>query len=74
MADIVNHPPHYTTGKYEVIDVIEDWGLGFHRGNVVKYLARAGKKQNNNELTDLRKALWYLERDIKRLEAAEGKG
>ena len=69
MIDIVEHPSHYNTGKYEVIDVIEDWGLGYHKGNVVKYIARAGKKQNNSELADLKKAAWYLKREIKRLEA-----
>ena len=69
MTEMINHPAHYNTGKYEVIDVIEDWGLGFHLGNVVKYLARAGKKQNSSELTDLKKAQWYLEREIKRLES-----
>ena len=69
MADMINHPTHYTSGRFEVIDVIEDWGLGFHRGNVVKYVARAGKKQDNCEIADLKKALWYLQREIKRLEA-----
>lgn len=62
----VDHPPHYTFGKLEVIDVIEDWDLGFHLGNAVKYIARAGKK--GDALEDLRKARWYLEREIKRRE------
>lgn len=66
-ADPINHPPHYTFGKYEVIDVIEDWGLGFRLANVVKYLARA--KYKGKELSDLKKAKWYLEREISTLEA-----
>ena len=60
----IDHPKHYTSGKFEVIDVIEDWQLGFHLGNVVKYIARAGKK--DAELDDLKKALWYLTRYIER--------
>jgi hypothetical protein len=54
---------HYENNKgYDVIDFIKDYNLNFNRGNVVKYLARAGKK--DNELQDLRKALDYLEREI----------
>ena len=68
MADTVNHPPHYGGGEnpYEAIKVIEAWGLGFCLGNVVKYLARAGKKGALVE--DLKKARWYLDREIARLE------
>ena len=58
----VNHPNHYNAGKFEVIDVIEDWKLGFHLGNVVKYVARAEHKEVKDE--DLKKALWYLKRYI----------
>lgn len=65
-ADMVNHPAHYNQGKYEVIDVIEDWDLGFCLGNAVKYIARAPHK--DKELEDLKKAKWYLERRIKELE------
>ena len=54
------------TGKYEAIEVIEDWGLGFNLGNTVKYISRAGHK--DNILQDLKKALWYLDREIKRIE------
>ena len=61
---VVDHPPHYTFGKLEVIDVIEDWDLGLHTGNAVKYIARAGKK--GDALEDLRKARWYLDREIRR--------
>ena len=64
--EMVNHPSHYNMGKYEAIDVIEDWKLGFNLGNTVKYISRAGHKDDT--VQDLRKALWYLEREIKRLE------
>lgn len=56
----VNHPAHYNVGKIEVIEAIEDWGLGFHLGNAVKYIARAQHKGRENE--DLEKAKWYLAR------------
>ena len=60
----INHPPHYNIGKYEVIDVIEDWRLGFCLGNALKYLARAGRKDPAKMEEDLRKAIWYLKREI----------
>ncbi len=66
--DVVNHPSHYTDGKIEVIDFIEDKGLNFHRGNAVKYIARAGKKNPAKEVEDLKKAVWYLNREIQRME------
>lgn len=69
--DIVNHPPHYTDGKIEVIDFIEDKGLNFHRGNAVKYIARAGKKDKSKEVEDLKKAIWYLNREIQRMESKQ---
>lgn len=62
MGETVNHPKHYNPGQIEVIDAIEDWGLGFHAGSVVKYVARAPHK--GAELEDLCKARWYLERLI----------
>jgi len=62
----IDHPPHYTFGEIEVIEAIEDWRLGFHLGNVVKYVARSAHK--GDQLADLRKARWYLEREISRLE------
>ena len=65
----VNHPPHYTKGGIEAIDVIEAWDLGFHLGNAIKYIARAGRKGDAAE--DLRKAIWYLEREISRFEGEE---
>ena len=68
MPDPVNHPAHYNTGKIEVIEVIEDWKLGFHDGNAVKYIARAAHK--GNRLQDLQKARWYLDRLITKLTEA----
>ena len=64
MNDNVNHPKHYTYSKYEVIDVIEAWNLPYHLGNVVKYIARAGKKDKEKEIEDLEKASWFLHRYI----------
>lgn len=63
-GDSVNHPAHYGGGDnpYEAIKVIEAWGLGFCLGNAVKYIARAGKK--GDALEDLKKARWYLDREI----------
>jgi hypothetical protein len=62
--DPVEHPSHYTDGKYEVIDFIESRGLGFHLGNAVKYISRAGKKEPGKKIEDLRKAMWYLRRAV----------
>lgn len=64
MTDAVNHPSHYTTGKIEVIEAIEDWKLDYHLGNSVKYVARAGKKDPAKTIEDLKKAIWYIERKI----------
>jgi hypothetical protein len=69
VADLINHPPHYTRSGIETIDVIEAWHLGYHIGNVVKYISRAGHKDPTRELEDLRKARWYLDREIARLES-----
>ena len=68
--EMVNHPNHYgaENNQYEAIKVIEAWDLDFHLGNTVKYISRAGKKEVNKELQDLKKALWYLERKIDNLE------
>jgi hypothetical protein len=63
----VEHPKHYNSGKIEVIAAIEDWNLGFHLGNVVKYVARAGKKDSSKTVEDLEKAKWYLERKIEEI-------
>jgi len=61
-SEMVHHPQHYNEGKYEVIDVIEDWKLSFNLGNTVKYIARHEHKANPVE--DLVKAWWYLTREI----------
>jgi Protein of unknwon function (DUF3310) len=61
-VDLVNSPPHYTTGGIETIDFIEAKQLNYNLGNVVKYITRADHKGNRVE--DLRKAKWYLEREI----------
>jgi hypothetical protein len=68
--EMVNHPEHYGGSEniYEAIKVIENWDLDFHLGNTVKYISRAGKKDNDKELQDLKKAQWYLERRIQNLE------
>jgi hypothetical protein len=68
--EMVNHPQHYggEDDVYEAIKVIEAWDLDFHLGNTVKYISRAGKKDSDKELQDLKKALWYLNRKIEQLE------
>jgi hypothetical protein len=58
----IDHPSHYNKGKIEIIDAIEDWNLGFHEGNIIKYIARHNHK--GKPIEDLRKAKWYLERLI----------
>lgn len=67
----VNHPSHYKRGGIEVIDAIEAWGFGegFNKGNVIKYIVRAGHKDPDAEIEDLEKAKWYLEREIERLKS-----
>lgn len=67
MADNINHPSHYTDGKIEVIDFIEDKNLNYHRGNAIKYISRAGKKDPAKEIEDLQKAAWYINREIERI-------
>lgn len=66
--DPVNHPSHYTDGKIEVIDYIEDKHLGYHLGNAVKYISRAGKKNPDKTVEDLQKAIWYINRKIQKLQ------
>ena len=64
-ADPVNNPAHYTVGGIETIDFIEAKKLGYNLGNAVKYMTRADHK--GNKLEDLRKAQWYLAREINSL-------
>ena len=66
-GDAVNHPSHYQ-GKIEVIDFIEDKKLGFNLGNCIKYIARCHLKHKDNPVEDLKKARWYLDREIGNME------
>ena len=71
----VNHPSHYTSGRFEVIDIIEDQlgltGLrDFCLGNAIKYICRAGKKNPEKHLEDLQKAVWYINHYIQEAKEA----
>lgn len=70
MSGAVDHPAHYggADNPYEAIKVIEAWGLGFNLGNTAKYIARAEHK--GSPVEDLRKARWYLDREIANREVA----
>ncbi len=75
MAETVNHPAHYGGDTpYECIKVLEAWGMAypFCLGNAIKYINRAGKKEGVDELEDLRKAQWYLNRAIQIKEKENG--
>ena len=61
----INHPEHYKGNKYEAIDIIDDYQLGFNLGNAVKYILRCGKK--DDAIEDLRKAKWYIGHEICKL-------
>ncbi len=67
--NLVNHPTHYQGKDIEAIDVIESFDLGFNLGNAIKYILRAGKKGGKEE--DLRKAIWYLQREITKMDKLE---
>ncbi len=71
-SDPINKASHYNSGKIEVIDALEDWGLdkNFCLGNSVKYIARHGKKPGADPIEDLKKAAYYLNREIKKMERA----
>lgn len=77
MEDKINHPSHYTVGKIEVIDFIDDKDFNFNLGNVIKYVSRAGKKKSSGKsleakaLEDLKKARWYLDREISKREKGD---
>ena len=60
--EMVNHPKHYNVDGYEVIDIIDAFKLNFNMGNALKYLLRADRKGNKEQ--DLKKAIWYLQREI----------
>lgn len=68
----INHPRHYGGADdiYEAIKVIEAWELGFNLGNCIKYIRRAGHKSKEGMLEDLKKAAWYLNREIENRERA----
>jgi hypothetical protein len=66
---MIERPDYYRVTNIEAIDVIEAWKLGFHLGNVIKYVARDGQKEPL--IDDLKKARWYLDRYIDYLEGAE---
>lgn len=65
--EYINHPSHYNSNGIEVIDIIDAYDLDFYKGNIIKYLLRAGKKPAQEELQDLNKCKWYLERLIKNI-------
>lgn len=70
MREMVNHPSHYQSKSgIEAIDVIEAFDLGFNLGNVVKYILRCGKK--DSDIQELKKAKWYLEREISNRERSD---
>jgi len=73
MTEHVDHPAHYggADNPHEVIRCIDAWGLGFSLGNAVKYINRAGKKDATKTVEDLKKARWYLDHEIARLEGAK---
>lgn len=68
MIDPINSPGHYAYSGLEPIEVIEKWGLNYTLGSCVKYLCRKGKKDPSKELEDLKKARWFLDREISNLE------
>jgi hypothetical protein len=72
-SETINHPQHYGGDTvYEAIKVIEAWGLGFCLGNTIKYICRSGKKGSTVE--DLKKAAWYLNREIQRIQKEQSNG
>ena len=70
----VNHPFHYNKGKIEVWDFISDQGLNFDRGNAIKYICRAGTKDPDKEIQDLKKAIEYINHEIKMLKGETDNG
>lgn len=68
----IDHPAYYggANNTYETIRVIDAWQLGFSLGNAVKYISRAGKKPATDAIEDLKKAIWYIQHEVERLESA----
>lgn len=71
MSDRISSPEHYTYSEYEPKDVIYAWNLNFYLGNVVKYICRAGRKENSTKLEDLKKARQYIDFEIEKLSESE---
>jgi hypothetical protein len=69
--DSINHPSHYTQGKIEVIDFIEDQKMDFRAASALKYLCRYRFK--GKPLEDLKKSVWYINRIIQELEKESGR-
>ena len=69
--EAIDHPDHYQATGVECIDIIEALGLGFCLGNALKYVWRAGRKDNQKTIEDLKKAQWYLARHIQQLEGGQ---
>ena len=68
-SDVVKRPSHYQgKGGLQAIDVIEAFGLQGNKWQAAKYILRAGKKEKNSELQDLKKAAFYIQREIENLE------
>lgn len=61
-SNMVDHPQHYKGKNFEVIDIINDYGLNFELGNAIKYILRADKKGNKKQ--DLEKSIWYLNHEL----------
>ena len=65
----ITNPNHYNKWSIQPIDIIEEWELNFSLGNVIKYIAR--HRDKGTPITDIQKALWYLERELKRLQTED---
>ncbi|EKM9255958.1 DUF3310 domain-containing protein [Listeria monocytogenes] len=68
MKDEISQPSHYTSGGIEPIKFIQSHNMNFEKGNIIKYVTRAGKKEGQNEVKDLKKARQYLDFLIWKLE------
>lgn len=64
--EFVDHPNHYHPGTYEAINVIDAWKLDFYLGNALKYISRAGLKNQDKKIEDLQKAIWYITKFIEK--------
>lgn len=66
--DVIDNPKHYTSSQIQPVDAISDWNLNFNLGQVCKYISRAGKKPGSTYEQDCKKARFYLQREIEKLE------